>query len=270
MGVGQSGTDCPPLECFINNFSDFSSRAAGYGVENAESAKCLPVKLVQFAEDVSPNRNKDVRSGQRRALSGLSQRRGREVRREAQGGASSRRHRTRLYFSESTSLPLDGWGSPGQLSQTFRRLQRAAPPGQAHRTPQFLGRISRRRARHRRNGDRLGLRSEARASTPRRVAADCPGREGRVGRAASPGRRVRSYLCPRSALTRGGWGHCSPAPYPRAPGPARGPERRGGGQCQPVPSDPAVATDPISETISRNGAFGEWVKMSSCDTLEIS
>ncbi|KAL4683532.1 hypothetical protein H8959_021226 [Pygathrix nigripes] len=48
----------------------------------------------------------------------LSQRRGREVRREAQGGASSRRLRARLYFSESTSLPLDRRVSPGRAQPT--------------------------------------------------------------------------------------------------------------------------------------------------------
>eukprot|EP00069_Balaena_mysticetus_P009849 bmy_20412T0 len=120
------------------------------------------------------------------ARPGLSQRRGREVRREAQGGASSRRLRTRLNFSESTSLPSErrvspgrdqptapvpprgpppGRGSPDQLPHGLRR---AAPRGRARLSPRFWAPASRRRAQHPRHGDRLGLRSEACASVPRR------------------------------------------------------------------------------------------------------
>uniref|UniRef100_A0A2K6FEV9 Ecm29 proteasome adaptor and scaffold n=1 Tax=Propithecus coquereli TaxID=379532 RepID=A0A2K6FEV9_PROCO len=121
----------------------------------------------------------------------------REVRREAQGGASSRRLRTRLYFSESTSLPLDRRVSSGRLGQAPRGLQRAASPGTARKTPRSSAPAPRRRAQHSQDGDRLGLRSEA-----------APRAAGRLGPAARAGRRVpgRSHLYPRSAPARG-WGN---------------------------------------------------------------
>uniref|UniRef100_A0A8C5VKA6 Ecm29 proteasome adaptor and scaffold n=2 Tax=Euarchontoglires TaxID=314146 RepID=A0A8C5VKA6_MICMU len=113
----------------------------------------------------------------------------REVRREAQGGASSRRLRTRLYFSESTSLPLDG--SPGQLGRAPRGLQRAASRGPARKPPRSPAPAPRRRAQHPRDGDRLGLRSEAQVSGPRRGRGR-PLRARRAGRPAAPRRPPRA------------------------------------------------------------------------------
>uniref|UniRef100_A0A2K6TQP9 Proteasome adapter and scaffold protein ECM29 n=1 Tax=Saimiri boliviensis boliviensis TaxID=39432 RepID=A0A2K6TQP9_SAIBB len=88
-----------------------------------------------------------------------------QVRREAQGGASSRRLLAGLYFSESTSLPLDRRVSPGRGAPAPPRgLPLAARAARAPRqTPRSTALTSRRRTQRPRNGDRLRLRSEARA-----------------------------------------------------------------------------------------------------------